>query len=151
MKLFFLFYSTLPVSTVLQSSFKGNLIIKTYTHSDTFNAQLRGLKIITEPNKSFVTEDTRRDYDYGWQACVDHPRFRFGSVSRLERSWRGSKAFEREPFHHLQRSMCFPLAAGSVLGYLRPTPLAAHCNYPPHRTDCGRDGSRTHSLMRGGQ
>lgn len=60
----------------------------TYTH-----------KIITEAALRTHThshaEDKRHEYDYGWQACMDHLRFCSGSVSRLERSWGGSRAFER--------------------------------------------------------
>lgn len=53
----------------------------------------------------------------------------------------------REPFHHLQRSMCFPLAAAGILE-TPPRPPSSHCNYPPRKKNCGRNGGGTHSLMR---
>lgn len=46
----------------------------------------------------------------------------------------------REPFHHLQRSMCFHLASGWQLGYSRPTLWTTDCDHPYRRTGCSCDG-----------
>lgn len=41
------------------------------------------------------TEDKVHEEDNGWEARMDHLRFCSGSVSRLQGSWGGSRAFER--------------------------------------------------------